>query len=1464
MALSPEAKARLDYYRKSGALPDDVLPYFYQRLQYAPAGLTDEQIIDHAAQNTHRDRMSRLVGGIGNILEAPEVPFQQFQRQIDEQGLAKVALGIGESIVTSPFRAVGTAKKALTGGHIEDYADAADAALMFLPGIGLGKSVLSRLTRGAIKPRGNVLRPASQIGEAASPFIAGDQEFIQELIASGTMEGAAQLLDYRKRQSAPSEATGGAGVVPPALSPPALALSGGNPGVTVGGPYTRGAYNQGATVGDPYSQQRAGLGYHNHPRQDFPAVLDSAFRLAHLTARHRKVGHNKSATIRLPSPEPSTAQNQNLGQFGGQQSTRPTQGGQGQPTQSFGSTLYSDPFSAAFQLLPSLFARAGRTPISEMGARLRGKLESIISNRSGQDVDYQSVPPLGDTRLESLLAALNSEMQSPSADTSFFHTIRYVLSSDNRIDSFVESVKVRGAYDALSHAEEQRARIAQNDSNQAWFNEMESSGEFDAMDADEVAPSIIEGNGESGIQSTVETGGDEPTASQTRRGEVDSDTSDIDDLLREIEELTDDSDGGTTLYSDPFSASFDWAGKYLERHLKGAWRGRPTVKRQPGQPAQPTPTPNQQFSQADPRYIRDSILGNMLPWTRQKLAQLRSIYRAGYTNMERIGEVGDELAKKLQIYLELKPRQFSGHELRQIQPFFQQIIDYARTTSRSRNTGFTSTVGNMKEQVWDHIESNAPVADPQLKTIAENMKAQWRVVLTNRAHRILRLRKRQEDAGRGFFIHFRDGSKQPWHPILEGYEWNDPAQNFTETTTDTSFSIDDAYKRTERLWMPREYHLSTWETWESDIKANINALNTLSAKAAVPLFTQVGTAYRRNRDNTIFHSREDAILDTKQHYDRQLREAGDQIKITKGEADDMWGHLERARETTLPRYKKDLDLLISDSRETWLRYGIIDAFGQADSTFGEHPGLKDVYDDIKNYIANDREAAVKEFVTTLMKAHPKFETLADVRLDAKKRDDSFMILEALGDIDVGRMNLNPQTLVELEKAGLISQDGKGGYVMRSLESQYNVIGEYLSTTQRRLHDAEKLIEGLAGWIRNNRASLHGENEFVRGLSGITTAMTITHLTTLRNFLESLLVTGKTGGSMFAKSLKDISTDMERTNYAKNLSGDNLASTLYYAEGSNIQQRWLNFTMHTGAEGYSRLIGVVSGVRLAQDVITKYAKNQSRANRSMLEHILIDSAVIDQFLAEGYTAANLETIFAEHIKRVNVNEASIEGEPTAGAPLAKHNYTDRIGDEIRRAANHVSDDIFKQYNAGSLPDFLARRDVPMLNLLFKFKAWGAQQHKWLRKELWYGIREAKQGNWTPIVRLSQGLVAVGVSGYVMRALYSLIAGNPGEDDWFNPEYIVSSAAGAGALGIFSNVIEFTRYADGNSFKAITQLLNYGLGPAGGLGAEIGGELIAGDPVGVGAKILQRAPVLNLGYRARGVPEIPNTLREAFGQ
>ena len=823
MALSPEAKARLDYYRKSGALPDDVLPYFYQRLQYAPAGLTDEQIIDHAVQNTSRDRMSRLVGGTANVLEAPEVPFQQFQRQIDEQGLAKVALGIGESIVTSPFRAVGTAKKALTGGHIEDYADAADAALMFLPGIGLGKSALSRLTRGAIKPRGNVLRPASQIGEAASPFIAGDQEFIQELIASGTMEGAAQLLDYRKRQSAPSEATGGAGVVPP------LELPGGNPGATVGDPYTRGAYNQGVTVGDPYTRPSSGG---------------------------------------LPPPPPASM----------------PRGGQGQSTQPTGATLYSDPFSAAFQLLPSLFARAtssrpgpdpsnpslpsltentfdymlrisrlyelsetanvafhevldnletnegfewgeratylqefeqGATPgfrarefmneVSERGVaaairaldrRINAPLTEAERQRmmdSARDDSMQrqaeravgrrpAETPAGieipQGRGESGVAAAPTGPDQPSAfgtpqtetdvDTSDIDDLlREIeeLTDDNDggttlySDPFsaafqllpslfaragrnagtrTESLRLQRraiitAMDELAYRDPRqmemiRLAATDGDASRALMEELRAeraqlqqelsrvTAEFHDAETEEIRNSVegnmprLEGTGESGIQSSVTTGRDEPTASQARRGEVDTDTSDIDDLLREIEELTDD--GGTTLYSDPFVATFDWAGKYLERHLKGAWRGRPTVKRQPGQPAQPTPTPNQQFSQADPRYIRDSILGNMLPWTRQKLAQLRSIYRAGYTNMERIGEVGDELAKKLQIYLELKPRQFSGHELRQIQPFFQQIIDYARTTARSRNAGFTSTVGKMKEQVWDHIESNAPISRP--------------------------------------------------------------------------------------------------------------------------------------------------------------------------------------------------------------------------------------------------------------------------------------------------------------------------------------------------------------------------------------------------------------------------------------------------------------------------------------------------------------------------------------------------------------------------------------------------------------------------------------------------------------------------------------------------------------------------------------------------------------------------------
>ena len=618
MALSPEAKARLDYYRKSGALPDDVLPYFYQRLQYAPAGLTDEQIIDHAVHNTSRDRMSRLVGGTANVLEAPEVPFQQFQRQIDEQGLAKVALGIGESIVTSPFRAVGTAKKALTGGHIEDYADAADAALMFLPGIGLGKSALSRLTRGAIKPRGNVLRPASQIGEAASPFIAGDQEFIQELIASGTMEGAAQLLDYRKRQSAPSEATGGAGVVPPpALSAPTDPRQNWQ-GATVGDPYTRSAYNQGATVGDPYSQPRAGLS------QPPPAGLTGDVPGATVGSPYTRGEYNQGVTVGSPytrqqgglppaSQIPITGtQVGNLGQFGAQQSTRPTRGGQGQPTQSFGTTLYSDPFSAAFQLLPSLFARAGResTTSSSRLSDLRNAIGQINDNNEGLSTDYVPSAFSEDTRMESLISNIDSMIDGNDIGASMDLTMQYIIHSDEQLSRFIEEVRTRGAYEALNTAEARREADGSFTA-QAERDRINSIVRGDSMQRQAEravgrrpaeTPAGIEipqGRGESGV-AAAPTGPDQPSAFGTPQTETDVDTSDIDDLLREIEELTDDSDGGTTLYSDPFSATFDWAGKYLERHLKGAWRGRPTVKRQPGQPAQPTPTPNQQFSSGRP------------------------------------------------------------------------------------------------------------------------------------------------------------------------------------------------------------------------------------------------------------------------------------------------------------------------------------------------------------------------------------------------------------------------------------------------------------------------------------------------------------------------------------------------------------------------------------------------------------------------------------------------------------------------------------------------------------------------------------------------------------------------------------------------------------------------------------------------------------------------------------------------
>ena len=232
-----------------------------------------------------------------------------------------------------------------------------------------------------------------------------------------------------------------------------------------------------------------------------------------------------------------------------------------------GGMLFSDPFSAAFQLLPSLFARA-------------------TSGRPGPDPSNPSLPSLTENTFDYMLRISRLYELSETANVAFHEVLDNLETNEgfewgergiylqefeqgatpgSRAREFMNEVSERGVAAAiraldrrinapLTEVERQRMMDSARD------DSMQRQAERAVGRRPAETPAGIEipqGRGESGV-AAAPTGPDQPSAFGTPQTETDVDTSDIDDLLREIEELTDDNDGGTTLYSDPFSATFAW------------------------------------------------------------------------------------------------------------------------------------------------------------------------------------------------------------------------------------------------------------------------------------------------------------------------------------------------------------------------------------------------------------------------------------------------------------------------------------------------------------------------------------------------------------------------------------------------------------------------------------------------------------------------------------------------------------------------------------------------------------------------------------------------------------------------------------------------------------------------------------------------------------------------------------------
>ena len=257
-------------------------------------------------------------------------------------------------------------------------------------------------------------------------------------------------------------------------------------------------------------------------------------------------------------------------------------------------------------------------------------------------------------------------------------------------------------------------------------------------------------------------------------------------------------------------------------------------------------------------------------------------------------------------------------------------------------------------------------------------------------------------------------------------------------------------------------------------------------------------------------------------------------------------------------------------------------------------------------------------------------------------------------------------------------------------------------------------------------------------------MTLGLSTAVQNVAEIPLLATLAGSKNVAAGLQRLSTDKEFREMLPQL-GAALNKARDYLADTDTQAKYLNISLFTPTERWSRMAGVAVGWQAAQDAISSYLENPSKANTARLEELNISVKTIDNYRSVMNTPGipNLETLVKEAEGRVLEGAMMISGLRNPNAPNPSNPHVDWIGDEMARAARYVSVQTFKGYNALSLPNFLTSKNA-LIRTFFKFKSWGAQMHQFMWKQFGYAQRQARQGNMQPSWRLAQGIIAMGVS------------------------------------------------------------------------------------------------------------------------
>ena len=775
----------------------------------------------------------------------------------------------------------------------------------------------------------------------------------------------------------------------------------------------------------------------------------------------------------------------------------------------------------------------------------------------------------------------------------------------------------------------------------------------------------------------------------------------------------------------------------------------------------------------------------------------------------------------------------------------------------------------MSHQVWNFIEYNTPLEnDPELLSIAADLKQAWRELLIHDTQKIVELMGELEKMNEKLYVTDAAGKREEWYGVpFDGFEWDPERKGYIKDGT--FYTIADAHRAANQLYMPHYFRGTSPLQEYSALQKVLDDLNRLLAAETVttedlqrfgiefdertslythtPTGKTASTPYEMVRIVADYLATEDAALQGIVNYYEDEGRVG------------YYGHLERTRETDDRFYIRDISLMPENRIRLWDRLAEVAVIGQQHPLLGDSPRMKTLIEQVMTFDKTPREAALRKVVEALnagqegmFQRMPQFATGVDTALDIMQhwleRDADGEKTGRYQEIDIGRMNLDDATLAELERIGLIEQDGDGWKVVGSDLAQRHAtmarhIHEFYNTLAQRKNAVHSIVLGLGNWHTRDPLEMES-SEFWKKINDSITVLTLNHGVAIQNLLEIPMISMITGANPLFKGMRHMTTNPDYRNAMQQLARG-LSHARKFMADTSLADKYLGspLTFFSKSDEFSRAAGLGIGLENAKEKIQQFAEATDPKKKAALAREM-DAVRLNTEIVGGIPESRLQSVLAAAEALILNTEVETVFSSEKGSELSP---AERLAGTMLRSMFYISDETFKQYDATSLPKFMVSRN-PLIRVFMKYKSWMLQQNRLVYNQLKRAGREAKKGNLKPLSDFVAATAMMGLGTGGLLWLYSALQGN--DDDKTVRDRLFKGLAAAQTFGIASVMFELAMYAEGNWYQMQNLLAKQAAGPAFSVAAQMVAPVFTGDFGQAGEEALRRLPIVSFSRRVGG--------------